>query len=453
MQVGSGIKSVQHHDRQGCQWAQGIEGEPDRVDRAQSSVGDEHDDVGGEGRAQGETVAVGRQRRADAAGRLDQSRRRPARVRRRRPAQLRHEVLDGERRAAQRLGRHGGRHRHLVPAVRRADLLGRLAGGGAEHGRIEAGGVVVGLERLRRLAGGHPQARRAELASGDGRQPMSSRHRSPCRRRRPRGGGARPVSGAARPSASASASGSSASAWSNRVTSSSLCAADSVTRRRLVPTGTVGGRMAGTHRPSCEQRRRRVERRLLAAEHDRDDRARMSGRCEAGLGHPVDQRGEAARQGGAFGRTHDPERGERRRGVGRRGRGREDVRAGPVDDEVDDVAGRRHETAERAQRLGQRADPHDRSPCTPSRPRPPIPVARVPPGGRREVGAEDGVGLIEDEERVVAPAEGDELVEGGDVPIHGEDGVGDDDGRARASVVGVAASASSSARWPMSRWR
>ncbi len=142
-----------------------------------------------------------------------------------------------------------------------------------------------------------------------------------------------------------------ASACNNRLTSSSLCAADSVTRSRLVPTGTVGGRMAGTHRPSCEQRRRRVERRLLAAEDDRDDRARMSGRCESGLRHPVDQRGEAARQGGAFGGAQDTERRERRRGVGRRRRGGEDVRAGPVDDEVDDVAGRRHETAERAQCL------------------------------------------------------------------------------------------------------
>ena len=57
----------------------------------------------------------------------------------------------------------------------------------------------------------------------------------------------------------------------------------------------------------------------------------------------------------------------------------------------------------------------------------------IPPGsvvgGRREVGAENGVGLIEDEESVVAPAEVDELGEGGDVTVHGEDGVGDDDGR------------------------
>ncbi len=63
-------------------------------------------------------------------------------------------------------------------------------------------------------------------------------------------------------------------------------------------------------------------------------------------------------------------------------------------------------------------------------------TAPVPPGGRREVGAEDGVGLIEDEEGVVALAEGDELVEGGDVPIHGEDGVGDDDGRDGAGTGG-----------------
>ena len=47
--------------------------------------------------------------------------------------------------------------------MRRADLLGGLAGGRTEHGRIEAGGVVVGLEGLRRLAGGDAQARRAEV--------------------------------------------------------------------------------------------------------------------------------------------------------------------------------------------------------------------------------------------------------------------------------------------------
>ncbi len=61
------------------------------------------------------------------------------------------------------LGCHRGRHRDLVPAVRGADFFGGLAGGCAEHYRIEAGGVVVGLEGLCRLAGSHAQARRAEV--------------------------------------------------------------------------------------------------------------------------------------------------------------------------------------------------------------------------------------------------------------------------------------------------
>ena len=61
------------------------------------------------------------------------------------------------------LGRHRGSHGNLVPAVRGADFFGGLPGGCAEHCRIEAGGVVVGLEGLRRLAGGHAQARRAKV--------------------------------------------------------------------------------------------------------------------------------------------------------------------------------------------------------------------------------------------------------------------------------------------------
>ena len=181
-----------------------------------------------------------------------------------------------------------------------------------------------------------------------------------------------------------------------------------------------------------EQCRRRVECRLLAAENDGDDRARMSWLCEPGLRDPLDQRGEAARQCGAFGRPHDAQCGERCRGVGRRRCGREDVRAGPVHDEVDDLARRRHETAQRAQRLGHRADPNDRSPLRTVPALAPHPPALDSPGGGRRVGAEDGVGLIEDEEGVVTPAEGDEVVNGGDVPIHGEHGVGDDDG-----VMGV----------------
>ena len=126
-----------------------------------------------------------------------------------------------------------------------------------------------------------------------------------------------------------------------------------------------GGRADGRDPQALvEQRRRRVERGLLAAEDDRDDRARMSRRREAGLGHPVDQGGEAARQGGALGGAQDAERGERRRGVGRRRRGREDVRAGPVDDQVDDVA--------RTPPRNRRASPVSWTACRPARPFPSV---------------------------------------------------------------------------------
>ena len=79
-----------------------------------------------------------------------------------------------------------------------------------------------------------------------------------------------------------------------------------------------------------------------------------------------------------------------------------------------------------------------------SRPVPaPIPASSA---RGREVGAEDGVGLIEDEERAVAVAEGDELVERGGVAVHGEDGVGDDDGRMARLGVGWRRRPSSSCR-------
>ena len=117
------------------------------------------------------------------------------------------------------------------------------------------------------------------------------------------------------------------------------------------------------------------------------------------------------------------------RGVGRRRRGREDVRAGPVDHEVDDVAGCRDEAA--------RASPKSWTWCRPARPFPPDadpvpashPTASVPPGaegggGRGRRGPHRGRGGRRGADK------GDELVEGGGVPIHGEHGVGDDDGRA-----------------------
>ena len=128
-------------------------------------------------------------------------------------------------------------------------FFGGLAGGGAEDGRIEAGGVVVGLEGLCGLAGGHrrPAARRSvRRRGGNPRLPDvgpgaddGNQRGAGARAVRARGGARGAGTGRQRPARA-----------SNRLTSSSLCAADNVTRRRLVPTGTVGGRMAGTHRPS-----------------------------------------------------------------------------------------------------------------------------------------------------------------------------------------------------------
>ena len=75
----------------------------------------------------------------------------------------------------------------------------------------------------------------------------------------------------------------------------------------------------------------------------------MVRRHDAGLRHTVDQGGEASRQGSALVGTQDAERGKGGGGVGRGQRGREDVGAGPVDEEVDDITAGGDETAKRAE--------------------------------------------------------------------------------------------------------
>ena len=82
-------------------------------------------------------------------------------------------------------------------------------------------------------------------------------------------------------------------------------------------------------------------------------------------------------------------RGRPRRRPGRAG-GREDVRPGQVDQEVDHGRGPASEAAEGAERLGQRPHPDHRD---------------VVGDLRAEVGAEDGVGLVEHEQRAVAAAQ------------------------------------------------
>ena len=118
-----------------------------------------------------------------------------------------------------------------------------------------------------------------------------------------------------------------------------------VTRSRLVPTGTVGGRMAGTHRPPPSSCGGRVERRL--------SEPRTIGMI--GLGWPGGARPASAsrsiREASRASRASPSaerrtQRGEGGGGVGRCRRGREDVGPRPVDEEIDDVAGRGHEAAQ-----------------------------------------------------------------------------------------------------------
>ena len=152
----------------------------------------------------------------------------------------------------QRLGRHRGRHRR----PRTSDAAGRPPRGARRWPRrAPPHRGRRGRRRARRTAPacGRPRAGPPRGGrSGDGRPPMSSRRRSPCRPRPPaRRGTQRSGSGSAAGRLGwDSGSGQAGQRVNNRLTSSSVCAADSVTRRRLVPTGTVGGRMAGTHRPS-----------------------------------------------------------------------------------------------------------------------------------------------------------------------------------------------------------
>ncbi len=192
----------------------------------------------------------------------------------------------------------------------------------------------------------------------------------------------------------------------------SVCTAERVTRNRHVPAGTVGGRMAGTRIPSA-----------------RSAAAASSARCSSphtngtmGEGWPGRTRSTSARSrrtsAAPSSDADDPQRGERGRGVGRGRRGREDVGAGEVLDELDRSRRTGDEAAERAERLRQRAD-----------------AQHVEIGEEVELGPEDGVRLVDDEQRALACAEVDQRVDVGDVAVHREGGVGHDERAPRAAVA------------------
>jgi hypothetical protein len=113
-------------------------------------------------------------------------------------------------------------------------------------------------------------------------QPCSSTRSGPW----PRISTCRVMSRAAREHA---ASGSRASASSRRSTSAVSWAAENVMRRREVPAGTVGGRIAGTHRP-CARSASLAATAGGTAQHDRLDR-------RGGIEQPQSQ--AAARGGNA----------------------------------------------------------------------------------------------------------------------------------------------------------
>ena len=243
------------------------------------------------------------------------------------------------------------------------------------------------------------------------RRPTSCRSRWRCRRRR-----------------RASRRGHrSASAFAKATTWSSVWAADSATRSREVPAGTVGGRMAGTSRPWSSSRRADASRaRSLVAEHDGHDRRRVPGR------DPFDVARAAGRRGVALGRAHDAKR----------------ARAAAVSAGVGAVVkmnGRAALTTRSmsAARSGDEAAERRRASSTACRR-----AATVDLGvGVGIARAEHGVGLVEHEQRAVSGARRHELVERRDVAVHREHGVGHDD-RAAPSCP-----RSSASTWSTSPWR
>jgi hypothetical protein len=165
VQVVGGVIAVEvHHDRRAA-FAERSGAQPDRVDRAEPGVGDQDDDIGGDEVTQRHRVAVGCQRRANAARRFDDPDRRPGW-----PVLLGGEAGAGEGLPAQSLGGHRRRHRGGIPAVRRAHVPWCLSAGGCEQ--LGVGRTAVPGEGLGRLARGDRNATLAQAvkqAAGDPR--------------------------------------------------------------------------------------------------------------------------------------------------------------------------------------------------------------------------------------------------------------------------------------------
>ena len=215
---------------------------------------------------------------------------------------------------------------------------------------------------------------------------------------------------------------SSSSAIRSRRTWSRVCAADSATRsRRRAGAGpsAVGSRGRGCRGPGAgPPRRARAARRRTRSARSARGAPRGAGRCWRAArrsqvvavrtaARPPTRRAAAAVSAGvgAVVKMYGP---------------------GPVDDQVRQPAGSGDEPAERAEGLRQGADPQDR---------------RV--GSGNEVGSEDRVGLVDHEQCTVAGRQLEQAVDVGEVAVHREHGVGDDE---RHGALGPGGSTRSSER-------
>ncbi len=155
------------------------------------------------------------------------------------------------------------------------------------------------------------------------------------------------------------------------------------------------------------------------SDHQRNDLCVRSGRLQAFGPEPVTEYGgirpQALHPLGAFGEQLQSRRCSRHR-RGRRS-GREDERAGGVDQEVGQLPRAADVGAVAAERLAQGPDDQ-------------VDLARQAAGGHRAPapGPETagGVGLIDHQPAAMAPRQGRQLPQRRDVPVHGEDAVGDD---------------------------
>ena len=181
---------------------------------------------------------------------------------------------------------------------------------------------------------------------------------------------------------------------------SSAAARATASRSSPTSTGTMGDGWPGAQPGSTWPARRALRARALGAGHDGQPRPGPR-RCRPGSGAVVKMNGP-----------------------------------GQVDQQVDVAAAAGHEPAQRAEGLGQGADPQHLDP---------VELAAV------EVGAEHGVGLVEHEQGARGPAQLGDARHRGHVAVHGEDRVGHH--QAPGHPVGPGLGRAAAARCSGSAWR